>query len=543
MKYLIRQWKLPYPKKDQNETGLIAASLEKRLRCRPEQITSVEILKKSIDARKKPEIFAIYTLAVDFKTLDYHGKSREFHITPYHETPYVIPVVSNAKEALPPVIVGCGPAGLFLALVLAEAKIPPIVIERGAPVEERTGEIEHFFETGILDPESNVLFGEGGAGCFSDGKLNTLTKDRFGRQRFVLKTFVRFGAQEEILYDTKPHIGTDVLQNVLIRMRKELTARGTRFYFHTKMTDLSLSCDPLGRRRINGIRCLDEKTGEEFMISSDTVALAIGHSARDTFFSLYRQNVPMHAKEFAVGFRVEHPQEMISRSQYGSAAPDLPPAPYKLTAHPKGSRKGVYSFCMCPGGYVINSSSEQGLLAVNGMSYSSRDGKNANSAIIVSVGPEEFSMNDPLGGIQFQRELEKKAYQLASGKIPQQLYGDYKEKVLSQNYGDFESMTRGQRAFARLDTLLPPSVNDAFLEGMEIFGEKIHGFCRPDAILSGVESRTSSPVRIERDKRFMSEIRGLFPTGEGAGYAGGIMSAATDGMKTAEAILSMKRYS
>ena len=432
-------------------------------------------------------------------------------------------------------------AGLFCAYALMSEGFHPIVAERGKKVEERTADVQKFWETGVLDTASNVQFGEGGAGTFSDGKLNTLVKDPIGRNRFVLETFVKFGAPEHILYENKPHIGTDILADVIKRMREFMTENGVEFLFETCVTGFSTG-------KNGNLKSIE--LNHDRQIDTDCLILAIGHSARDTFSLLQEKGLNMQAKSFAVGFRVEHPQSEVNLTQYGDLYADkLPAAPYKVTANlPSG--RGVYSFCMCPGGYVVNASSEEHRLAVNGMSYSDRGGSNANSAIIVSVTPEDFKADairhgvlkdadgkeDVLSGVRFQERLEEQAWKLGNGKIPQQLFGDYCKNRPSVSYGAFESTTKGDSALCNLRGLLPEELEESFIEGMHHFSRAIPEFDREDAILSGVESRTSSPVRIVRDESFQSNIRGIYPCGEGAGYAGGIMSAAMDGLKVAEAI-------
>ena len=447
------------------------------------------------------------------------------------DTTYQFPQIGEEKLKYSPVVVGSGPAGLFCACSLALMGYAPIILERGKEVREREKDVLFFWKTGILKPESNVQFGEGGAGTFSDGKLNTLVKDPKGRNRKVLETFVEFGAPSEILYDQKPHIGTDILVEVVENLRGKIIEAGGTFLFETCFIGTCREGE-----RITGIVCKQkEKTIE---IPTELLVLAIGHSARDTFELLEKEGFHMEAKAFAMGFRVEHPQREMNEIQYGKEAMEfLPAAPYKVTANIQSGR-GVYSFCMCPGGYVVNASSEEGRLAVNGMSYRDRGSHNANSAIIVTVTPEDFGGTDPLSGVRFQRHLEEKAYEMAQGNIPQQLFGDFRQKQISSTYGDYESCTRGKTAFAPLHELFGEEINRSFLQGMEEFGKKIKNFDRADCILSGVESRTSSPVRITRSEAFESNQKGVYPCGEGAGYAGGIMSAAMDGLKVAEAIIS-----
>ncbi|MDD7326738.1 MAG: FAD-dependent oxidoreductase [Lachnospiraceae bacterium] len=533
------------PQDDGQDTLIREAA--KRLHVSPERIERLTILKKSIDARKKPEVLLLYQVAVSVSSNeqkllnDHHIKN----IAKYEKKSYQLVHGPGLSQGSRPVIVGLGPAGLFAGLVLAEAGLCPLIIERGKPASERREDVEEFFRTGVLVPDSNVQFGEGGAGTFSDGKLNTGVHDKNGRNRFVLETFVKYGAPPEILYEAKPHIGTDRLIEVVSNIRKAIVEKGGEVRFSTRMTGLisdngaSYFRNQEGHHdRISGIEAWAD--GRREVINTDTVILAIGHSARDTFYTLHDEGVPMQAKQFAMGFRIEHPQSFINESQYGAqAALYLPAAPYKL-AYSKGER-GVYSFCMCPGGYVVNASSEAGHLAVNGMSNYGRDSANANSAIVVAVGAGEYDMDDPLGAIEYQRSIERKAYDLCGGRIPQQLYGDFCENRESAAYGDFESLTRGEHAFANLRGIYSPVIEHSFMEGMDFFDKRIHGFARYDAILSGVESRTSSPVRIPRDETLQSSVRGLYPCGEGAGYAGGITSAAIDGIKVAEAVIEKYR--
>ena len=523
-----------------------------------EEILKLEILRESLDCRKKPEIFAVITAQVKVKgeekvlkrALGNKKAKEQFSISDVKEYVFPTPVAELGENAKRPVIIGAGPAGLFCAYYLARAGLRPLLLERGRDVERRKQDVETFWKTGKLDPSSNVQFGEGGAGTFSDGKLNTLVKDKDGRNRAVLKTFVQFGAKKSILYDAKPHVGTDELSKIVANLREEILRLGGEIHFESQMTDLVIKDE-----RLTGIVVNEKET-----IECDHLVLAIGHSARDTFFMLHRHQVPMEAKPFAVGFRVEHPQEMVNESQYGRKDPGaLGAAPYKVTAKASNGR-GVYSFCMCPGGYVVNASSEEGRLAVNGMSYSGRDGKNANSAIIVSVTPEDYPGEGPLAGIFFQRDLEEKAYRLGQGKIPVQRYGEYRIGIMTEsrktipderivdrggqqgNSLDFmENMTiepccKGEYLWTELRGLLPEECEKAFVEGMSQFGRQIKGFDRDDCILSGVESRTSSPVRIVRDEHLCSQISGIYPCGEGAGYAGGITSAAMDGLRVGEEI-------
>ncbi len=538
------------------------------LRISEQEILKLKILRRSIDARKKPDIFYIYSLGISVKDEDrilHKLKGREGMVSRGEDASYGARGVSDGEfscaarrvpdgaagdsgiENSRTVIVGTGPAGLFCGYFLALQGYRPILLERGKSVEDRKKDVEEFWKTGRLNPASNVQFGEGGAGTFSDGKLNTLVKDKDGRNKAVLETFVKFGAKESICYDAKPHIGTDVLSGVVRGMREEIIRLGGQVRFESLVTDICVR-----QGRVTGAVL---ESGEK--IPCGRLVLAIGHSARDTFSMLYEKKVPMEAKAFAVGLRVEHPQAMVNESQYGLADPgELGAAPYKVAAT-AGNGRGVYSFCMCPGGYVVNASSEEGYLAVNGMSYSTRDGENANSAVAVTVTPKDYGSDHPLAGVAFQRRLEERAHKLGGGRIPVQRYSDYKRCVEEQagkrrtgsedaaeNRRETEMpvkstvmpQCKGMYQWADVSRILPKECNEAIVEGMEAFGRQIMGFNRPDACLSGVESRTSSPVRILRDESLQSQVRGLYPCGEGAGYAGGIMSAAMDGIRVAEAI-------
>lgn len=533
----ITQLKLPY----QHSAADLEQKIKKTLKLNSNQRFTYHIVKKSIDARKKPELFLVYTVQVSVENeASILKKAKNASVSMVKPKQYQLPEPGVEECAHQPLIIGAGPAGLFATFVLVEAGFHPILIERGKPVEERQKDVEKFWQTGVLDTNSNVQFGEGGAGTFSDGKLNTVVKDPANRNQYVLETFVQFGAPENILFENKPHIGTDILCTVIANMRNYILEKGAQIYFETCAKDFILQ-----NQQITKVICDNQK---EFDVCA--VILALGHSARDTFQTLHQLELPMEAKNFAVGFRVEHPQQMINDALYGKQDIDMPAAPYKVTSNfPNG--RGVYSFCMCPGGYVVNSSSEEERLVVNGMSYSGRNSSTANSAIIVSVDENDFlnphfyqggaehllPEKDALCGMRFQQALEKKAYQLANGKIPQQLYGDFCENTCSTSYGEFESNTKGSTAFVNLRGLLSTDMEESFIGGMEHFARIIPDFNRRDAILSGIESRTSSPIRILRDENFESEIKGIYPCGEGAGYAGGITSAAMDGIRVAEAII------
>ena len=509
----------------------------KLLRIPNDGVTGLQILKKSLDARKKPLVFYVYSVSCSLKDVCLEEKILKKNNSPdiirYTERPYTFEISGLKQMKQSPVIIGMGPAGLFCGYILAKAGFCPVIYERGKKVEERTKDVEEFWENGKLLFHSNVQFGEGGAGTFSDGKLNTLIKDKTGRNKEVLRIFVENGAPEHILYDSKPHIGTDVLSKTVANMRNRMLEWGARIHYESTVTDFVVKDNTLIGLVIN-----NQET-----VPVESVVLAIGHSARDTFETLYERKVPIEAKDFAVGMRVQHPQKYIDLSQYGRKNLDkrLPASSYKLAAKTTVNR-GVYSFCMCPGGYVVNASSEEGRLAVNGMSYSGRDSGVANSAIIISVTKEDFGSGHPLSGVAFQRELEQKAYELGNGKIPVQYYHEFcgvsgKHEFIKQ---PFEPCMKGEYAFCDLRTLFNDSLKTAFIEGMTQFGRTIAGFDDDFCLLAGVESRTSSPVRILRDKECESLIKGLYPCGEGAGYAGGITSAAMDGLAIAEAIA--KKY-
>ena len=440
--------------------------------------------------------------------------------------PYVFPTTGEEKLPHSPVIVGSGPAGLFCAWYLARAGFCPIVLERGEEAKKRQKTVDAFWKDGLLDPDSNVQFGEGGAGTFSDGKLNTLVKDTFGRNKEVLLRLTEAGAPKEILYENKPHLGTDMLIHIVQTLRKQIEDMGGSFRFRAKVTDILME-----EGRVKGV-----VINEHEVLPAEVCVLAIGHSARDTFSMLHKKGVPMEPKAFAVGLRVEHPQTLINQALYGEERNSLlGSASYKVTHTCKNGR-GVYSFCMCPGGYVVNASSENALLAVNGMSYQARDGQNANSAIIDTVTPEDFSGEGPLRGVEFQRNLERAAWKAGKGRVPVQLFEDYCAHRPSESLGEVTPQIKGSYHLCNVRDILPEEIGASIEEGIKAFDKKIPGFARGDALLSGVESRTSSPVRIVRNKELVSSIGGLYPCGEGAGYAGGITSAVRDGIKTAEKI-------
>lgn len=507
----------------------------KQLHISPEEIRTLHTVKRSVDARKKEDILFIYTVDVETDLgEELVKKLKNVNITTITESPYQFPFGGTERLIHPPVIIGSGPAGLFSGLMLAEAGYHPVILERGEEVEVRTRKVEEFWKGGALDINSNVQFGEGGAGTFSDGKLNTLVKDPLKRNRKVLEVLVEHGADPSILYINKPHIGTDVLSRVVKNIRKHILDLGGQVRFKSQVTDIvTESCGGEGshRRKITGV-----VINATQVIDTESLILAVGHSARDTFEMLLERNIPMEQKSFAIGLRIQHSQKMINRSQHGmEESCILGPADYKLTKQTRSGR-GLYSFCMCPGGYVVNASSEEKRLAVNGMSNHDRGGENANSALIVTVTPEDFGSMSPLAGVEYQRKLESLAYEYGDGKIPIQLYGDFKVGKPSLGFGSVSPEFKGPYQFTNLKEMLPAYMSEALIEGIDSFHHTISGFGSPDSILAGIESRTSSPLRINRNTDFESEVKGLFPCGEGAGYAGGITSAAMDGIKVAEEI-------
>lgn len=500
----------------------------KRLRVTPEEIKSLKLCKKSVDARKKDDVRFICTVEVQCETNRAPYDKKIAEAEPYQ---YQLPVCKTLNTR--PVVVGFGPAGMFAALILAQAGQRPIVIERGADVEKRGAQVARFWETGGLDTESNVQFGEGGAGTFSDGKLNTGTKDP--RARKVLEEFAAAGAPQEILYLAKPHIGTDKLPDTVKNIRKQIISLGGEVHFETLMTKLIIKDDI-----IKGVE-VKPQSGNSYNIDTENVILSVGHSARDTFEMLNLLGLPMEPKAFSVGVRIEHPQKLIDTSQYGKFAgnPNLGAADYKLAVHLKNGR-GVYTFCMCPGGRVVAAASETGRLVTNGMSNFARDGQNANSALLVGVTPKDFGSEGPLAGVEFQRRLEERAFSLGGGNYhaPVQRVGDFLKHRASKNIGFVKPTYSIGVTPCSLDGCLPDFIADSMREGICLMDGYLRGFSYPDAVLTAVESRSSSPVRLLRGGDMQSVlIKGLYPCGEGAGYAGGIVSAAVDGIKCAEQIL------
>ncbi|HEY5584642.1 MAG TPA: hypothetical protein VIK78_09145 [Ruminiclostridium sp.] len=496
-----------------------------KLKIKIENIKKIKIVKQSIDARKKPGILFVYSISCEINDSISMTSSTDIRILDEKEDEILVP--GDKQIFGRPLIIGAGPAGIFCGLILAQNGYKPLIIDRGDSIEERTKKVERFWNSGKLDTDTNVQFGEGGAGTFSDGKLTTRINDP--RCDRVLQEFYNFGAPDEIKYMAKPHIGTDILKNVVANIRKEIERLGGTVLFNTKAVDLNMRAG-----KVCGVL-----TDAHSDIDANVVVMAIGHSARDTFEMLYNKGVPFEQKPFSIGVRIEHPQSMINTAQYGAASGHsaLGAADYQLFCKQNG--RTTYSFCMCPGGIVVASASEQNSIVTNGMSEYKRDRENANSALVVSVGPSDFGTAHPLGGIEFQRKWERLAYKVGgnNNSAPIQRLEDFIGNRVG-NVGSVKPSYTGGTRCADINECLPQYVTDNIKQSIAYFDRRVHGFGMKDALLTGVETRTSSPVRMPRNEALECiNISGLYPAGEGAGYAGGIVSAAVDGIKIAQQII------
>ncbi len=527
----INEIKLPL---EADENALLQAAA-KALRCAKRDITSLTVAKKSLDSRKKDNLFFVYSVDVtvngdEAETLNRSKNKKAMIIEPFS---YTLPE-NKRKSNLRPIVAGFGPGGIWAALTLARAGLRPIVLERGKEIEKRTADVNRFWQTKIIDETSNVQFGEGGAGTFSDGKLTTGIKDKLCRKVFL--DFVEFGAPEEILYSWRPHIGTDKLGQVVKNMREEIKHLGGDVFFSCCLTNIIVA-----NGVIHGVTYANEN-GESIDLETDSLILAVGHSAKDTVEMLYNKGIDIMQKPFSVGARIEHPRVMIDRAQYGDFAghPALGAADYKLSCHPPHGR-GAYTFCMCPGGTVVAAASENGGVVVNGMSNFARNEENSNSALLIGVEPEDFGSDHPLAGFKLQREIEEKAFRCGGGDFtaPAQLVGDFLQNVKSTQLGNVNPSCATGVKMGDIREVLPKKVTDTMADAIVKMGTQLKGFDLPDAVLTAPETRSSSPVRILRDEFYQSlKIRGLYPCGEGAGYAGGIVSAAVDGIRCAHAVLN-----
>ena len=528
MKYLVRNITIPVSKKD--DIAMLRRLASRELGVSEKQVSSISIFRRSLDARKKNDLRYVYTVECEVSGVVTGSKN----VSAGESYRYDIP----RPESIPdnrPVVAGFGPAGMFAALVLAEAGLKPIVLERGGPVEQRSRAVEEFWRGGALDTECNVQFGEGGAGTFSDGKLNTGTSDL--RLRWVFSQFVSAGAPRDIMYDAKPHIGTDLLPGIVKALRQRIIALGGEVRFFSRLESLDIRSGTLC-----GVNIHTPEGGE--YLECDRLILAVGHSARDTFRMLLETGVPMAPKAFSMGARIEHLQTMTDMAQYGAdrASLGLPPADYKLSCFVEnntGGKTGVYTFCMCPGGQVVAAASESGRIVTNGMSRRARNGENSNAAVLVSAAPEIFPYDGVLGGMLWQQEIERRAFEAAGGtyRAPAQLVGDFLAGRPSAGQTDVAPSYLPGVSWGDIRRVLPPVITGAMAKALPVFGRKLRGFDVPGAVLTAPETRSSSPVRILRNDGLMSDIRGLFPCGEGAGYAGGISSAAVDGVRCAEAVI------
>ena len=493
----------------------------KKLNILNDDLISYKILKKSLDARKKNNIYYLYEVDVNIKNISKIKFNND--IIKYIPNNYSYKVTGNKLMNNRPVIVGSGPSGLFCAYMLSCEGFKPLIIEKGEDIDNRVKTVELFWKKGILNENSNVQFGEGGAGTFSDGKLNTLVKDKNFFQKKVFEIFVENGAPEEIMYVNNPHIGTDILKDVVKNIRNKIIKNGGEFRFNCSLTNIFYE-----KNRITSIQVNNKE-----IISCDNLILALGHSSRETFKMLYNNKINMTSKPFAIGIRIEHLQEVINKSQYGNNYKLLPVASYKLTYKSKSNR-GIYSFCMCPGGYVVNASSEKFRLCVNGMSNYKRDSKNSNSAIVLTVDEKDYG-NDIFAGVQFQRNLEELAYNEGNGNIPIQSLDDFYNNKTSKKLPILPSI-KGKYTLSNINNIFSKNICDDLKEAIKYFGTKIDNFDK-NAVICAVESRTSSPIRIIRNDRFMTNIYGVYPIGEGAGYAGGITTSAMDGIRIFDSII------
>ncbi len=522
------------------EESVLAVKIAKILGVNEKEIVRYGIARRAVDSRKKENIFFVYSVNVELRNpQNYLSRQRRFSSTMKkkalrHKVRWQEPYVYEIKKAVPdcsrrPIVIGAGPSGLFCALVLAQAGLKPLVVERGQDVDARVEDVKAFFSKGEFNANSNVQFGEGGAGTFSDGKLHTNVKD--SRTKYIFDQLITAGAPKRIGTDAHPHIGTDKLRAVVKNLRKKIVGLGGEVKFNTCLTDIETDNSKVVAVTFN----------EQQKVLADNIVVAIGHSARDTYQMFYEKKLEMQAKSFSVGLRIEHPADLINKSQYGKYYdhPKLPTARYKLVAHLKGKRS-VYTFCMCPGGFVVAASSEKGMVVVNGMSAYAQRGKNSNSALLVNVTPDDFESDHPLAGVEFQRTWERAAF-VSGGKdyrAPAQLVGDFLKGLPSEKIGSVAPTYKPGVVMTSLAGCLPDYVIESIKSALPVLDRKIRGFAQEDALLVGVETRSSAPVKFVRNEGLQSNIAGIYPAGEGAGYAGGIVSAAIDGMKAAESIIS-----